>query len=89
MPSSEEATRLLADEGVLVGGFQMFEELVTTDPRCSTENPLLTEIDQQGIVRVLAPRVPLTFGGTPVAGAVPAPQLSGDTEAVLADLVDR
>ena len=85
--SSEEATRLLADAGVLVGGFQTFEELVTSDPRCSTENPLLTEIDQQGVGRVLAPRVPLTFGGTPVADAAPAPALGGSTEDVLADVL--
>ena len=85
--SSEEATRLLADAGVLVGGFQTFEELVTSDPRCSTENPLLTEIDQQGVGRVLAPRVPLRFGGTPVADAAPAPALGGSTEDVLADVL--
>src|SRR5699024_3696174 len=71
-----EAEAALKDAGVLVGGFQTFEELVNSDPRCSTENPMLTEIDQPGIGRVLAPRVPLAFGGTPVADAVPAPQLS-------------
>lgn len=80
---SEDATRLLAEAGVLVGGFQTFEELVNSDPRCSMENPLLSEIDQPGVGRVLAPRVPLQFGGTPAADAVPAPQLGGDTEAVL------
>ena len=80
---SEDATKLLADAGVLVGGFQTFEELVNSDPRCSTENPMLTEIDQPGIGRVLAPRVPLKFGGTPVADAFPAPQLGGDASEVL------
>ena len=50
---------------------------------------MLTEIDQQGVGLVLAPRVPLQFGGTPVADAVPAPQLGGDTEAVIASLVGR
>ena len=39
---SEDATELLAEAGVLVGGFQTFEELVNSDPRCSTENPMLT-----------------------------------------------
>lgn len=81
--SSEDATRLLAEAGVLVGGFQTFEELVKSDPRCSTENPMLTEIDQPGVGRVLAPRVPLKFGGSPAADAMPAPPLGGDTEAVL------
>lgn len=75
---SEGATKLLAEAGMLVGGFQTFEELVTSDPRCSTENPMLTEIDQPGVGRVLAPRVPLKFCETPAADALPAPALGGD-----------
>lgn len=43
--SSEDATRLLDEAGVLVGGFQTFEELVNSDPRCAAENPLLSEVD--------------------------------------------
>ena len=81
--SSEDATGLLAEAGVLVGGFQTFEELVKSDPRCSTENPMLTEIDQPGVGRVLAPRVPLKFGGSPAAGAMPAPQMGGNAAEVL------
>ncbi|WP_420096516.1 CoA transferase, partial [Brevibacterium sediminis] len=80
-----EAEQALKASGVLVGGFQTFEELVNSDPRCSLENPLLTEIDQPGVGRVLAPRVPLQFGGSTVADAVAAPQLGGDTESVLSD----
>lgn len=81
--TAAEAEEALKAAGVLVGGFQTFEELVNSDPRCSPENPLFSEIDQPGIGRVLAPRVPLQFGATPVADAVAAPQLGGDTEAVL------
>ncbi|WP_169251041.1 CoA transferase [Brevibacterium sp. 'Marine'] len=81
--TAEDATRLLAEGGVLVGGFQTFEELVNSDPRCSTENPMLTEIDQPGVGRVLAPRVPLQFGGTPVNAAQTAPHLGGNTAEVL------
>ncbi|MGO0605411.1 CoA transferase [Brevibacterium linens] len=77
--TAEEAEAALADAGVLVGGFQTFEELVKSDPRCSTENPMLTEIDQPGVGRVLAPRVPLQFGGTPAADAVSAPRLGEHT----------
>lgn len=84
-----EAEAALKDAGVLVGGFQTFEELVNDDPRCSLENPLLTEIEQSGIGRVLAPRVPLQFGGSPVADAVPAPSLGGDTAEVLAGTLGR
>lgn len=81
--TAAEAEAALKAASVLVGGFQTFEELVTTDPRCSTENPLLTEIDQPGVGRVLAPRVPLQFAGTPAADAMTAPQLSENTTDVL------
>lgn len=84
--SAEEAGTKLSEEGVLQGQFQTFEELVNSDPRCSLENPLFSEIDQPGIGRVMAPRVPLQFSGSPVADALAAPQLGGDTEDVLASM---
>ncbi|PCC56199.1 2-methylfumaryl-CoA isomerase [Brevibacterium aurantiacum] len=84
-----EAEAALMDAGVLVGGFQTFEELVNFDPRCSIDNPLLSEIEQPGIGRILVPRVPLQFGGSPVADAVPAPTLGGDTEELLNDVLSR
>ena len=39
--------------------------------------------------RVLAPRVPLTFHGSPASAAKPAPDLGGDTEAVLTEVLGR
>ncbi|MDN5909583.1 MAG: CoA transferase, partial [Brevibacterium sp.] len=84
-----EAATALADVGVLQGEFQTFEELVNNDPWCSLENPLFGEIEQPGVGRVMAPRVPLSFGGSPVVAAVPAPQLGGDTDAVLRDMKIR
>lgn len=82
-----EAASALSEAGVLQGEFQTFEELVNNDPRCSLENPLFGEIDQPGVGRVLAPRVPLSFSGSPAAAAVPAPQLGSDTDAVLANVL--
>lgn len=58
---------------------------MNNDPWCSLENPLFGEIDQPGVGRVMAPRVPLQFAGSPAAGAVPAPQLGGDTDGVLTE----
>ena len=82
-----EAAAALSGVGVLQGEFQTFEELVNNDPWCSLENPLFGEIDQPGVGRVLAPRVPLSFSGTPAGDAVPAPQLGGDTAGVLAEML--
>lgn len=85
--TAEEATRLLAEAGVLQGVFRTFEQLVHEDPRCTTENPLFTEIDQPGVGRVLAPTLPLAFGATPAAPAVPAPLLGEQTDEVLAEVL--
>ena len=75
--TAAEAAAALSGAGVLQGEFQTFEELVDDHPWCSLENPLFGEIDQPGVGRVMAPRVPLTFSGSPAANAVPAPQLGG------------
>ncbi|WP_413332184.1 CoA transferase [Brevibacterium sp. GP-SGM9] len=82
-----EAAAALSEAGVLQGGSQTFEELVKSDPRCSLENPLFSEIDQPGVGTVIAPRVPLVFSGTPAAAVVPAPSLGGDTAKVLSSVL--
>ncbi|WP_426518125.1 CoA transferase [Diaminobutyricibacter sp. McL0618] len=81
--SAADAATRLATAGVLQGTFQTFEELVRTDPQCSTANPMMTEIDQPGVGRVLAPRIPLTFDGSPTADAQAAPILGANTDDVL------
>lgn len=85
--TSAEAAELLSKAGVLQGIFQTFEQLVREDPQCTTANPLLTEIDQVGVGRVLAPRTPLTFHGSPVADAQPAPTLGDNTDEVLREVL--
>lgn len=82
-----EAAEALSGAGVLQGEFQTFEELVNNDPWCSLENPLFSEIEQPGVGRVMAPKIPLHFAGTPAAQALPAPQLSGDTAEVLTNVL--
>lgn len=79
-----EATAQLHGAGVLNGGYQTTTELVAEDRRCSLDNPLFSEIEQDGVGRVLAPGLPVRFARSPAAPARPAPQLGGDTETVLA-----
>jgi 2-methylfumaryl-CoA isomerase len=83
--TAKEVSKLLGDAGVLQGVFRTFEQLVNEDPRCTTANPLFTEIEQPGVGRVLAPRIPLAFCGSPVADAAAAPVLGESTDAVIAD----
>ncbi len=73
--------------GVCWGPYQTFRELVETDPRCSTDNPLFAMADQPGIGALLMPGSPLagdSLGRQPV---VPAPMLGADTDQVLADVL--
>jgi len=84
------ASRGLADlageldaTSVLWSRYRRFTELVA-DPALA-DNPLLREIDQPGVGRVLAPGSPLAQDGTGEATA--APVLGADTADVLAELL--
>lgn len=87
--TAAEASAQLKAAGALQGVFQTFEELVTQDPRCSTANPLFTEIDQPGLGRVLAPGLPVAYGRSTLAGATPAPLLGSSTERVLRTVTQK
>jgi 2-methylfumaryl-CoA isomerase len=73
--------------GVLWGPFQDFATLINHDPRCSTANPLFTEVDQPGIGRYLAPGLPLDFGAAPREPTHPAPLLGQHTDQVLSEVL--
>jgi 2-methylfumaryl-CoA isomerase len=85
--SLAEITRLFERSGILWGPYQDFGQLVREDPRCSTANPMFAELDQPGVGRVLAPRVPLDFSGTPRPDPRPAPRLGEDSDAVLSEVL--
>jgi 2-methylfumaryl-CoA isomerase len=73
--------------GVCWGPYQTFRQMVADDPRCSTANPLFSEIDQPGVGTVLAagsPVLPTGVGRVPVA---PAPRLGQHTDEVLAEVL--
>lgn len=81
-----EITTAFEGSGILWGPYQDFGQLVTEDARCSTANPLFAEIEQPGIGRLLAPAIPLSFGGPAVRlPPVPAPRLGEHTDQVLAE----
>lgn len=72
--------------GVLWGPYQSFEQLVAEDPRCSTSNPLFADVDHPGVGRVLTPKSPLLFAGTPEPAPASAPVPGSDSPAVIAGL---
>jgi 2-methylfumaryl-CoA isomerase len=76
-----------AGTGVSWGPYQTFRQLVTEDPRCSTTNPMFSEIEQPGIGTYLVPASPLDFASAGRLRAVRAPQLGEHTEEILADVL--
>lgn len=81
--SLAEVRAALDGAGVLWGVYQDFGQMVREDPRCSPANPLFSEIEQEGVGRVLAPASPLQ----PALPPRPAPRLGADTDAVLAEVL--
>jgi 2-methylfumaryl-CoA isomerase len=85
---SLDEVRLAFDaHGVCWGPYQSFMQLVADDPRCSTANPLFTQIDQPGIGNILAAGHPLDPAGLGRNASVPAPTLGQHTDEILADLL--
>jgi 2-methylfumaryl-CoA isomerase len=77
-----EVAVAFAGTSVLWERYRTFAELAT-DPKL-LDNPLVQEIDQPGVGRILATGSPLSQPG--VGGPVPAPVLGIDTETVLGHL---
>lgn len=70
--------------GACWGPYQGFRDLVQSDPRCSTQNPIFAEVDQPGIGRHLMPGSPIDFGAVDRQPTLPAPALGAHTDEVLA-----
>ncbi len=84
--SYEDVARLFDAHRVLWGPYQTVQELLDQDPRASTANPMLTEIDQPGIGRLLTPGSPIDLGADREPPRT-APVLGQHTEEILAELV--
>jgi len=83
----KEISERLDQCGVCWGPYRTFRQMLDEDPRCSTENPMFSKIDQPGVGRHLVPGSPLAFGG-PIENdrnVLKAPLLGEHTEQVLAD----
>ena len=69
------------------GPYQTFTELVECDPRCSTVNPMFSEVEQPGIGTYLMPGAPLAFSSAERLAAIPAPLLGEHTDEILAGVL--
>ncbi|MEX2468517.1 MAG: CoA transferase [Pseudohongiellaceae bacterium] len=82
-----EVRRSLDTAGACWGPYQTLEELVTTDPDCSEDNPLFARIEQPGIGEYLAPSQPLNFTALTAEPPAPAPRLGQHTDEILSEIL--
>jgi 2-methylfumaryl-CoA isomerase len=81
----DEIRAAFAGTGVSWGPYQTFRQLVADDPRCSTENPMFTQVEHP-VGTYLTPASPLEFS---LHGRLPAtrsPRLGEHTDEILAEL---
>ena len=83
----DEVRDIFERHGVSWGPYQTFTELVERDPRCSTANPMFSEVEQPGIGTYLMPGAPLAFSSAERLQARPAPLLGEHTDEVLAGVL--
>jgi 2-methylfumaryl-CoA isomerase len=84
-PFAEVARRFDALR-VLWGPYQTVPELLDQDPRASPANPMLAEIHQPGIGKLLAPGSPIDLGADREPPR-PAPLLGEHTEEILGEVL--
>jgi len=82
-----EIGEIFEPNDVCWGPYQTFIELVDSDPRCSTANPIFEQVEQPGIGAYLMPGSPLHFGVLERVPVSRAPLLGEHTDEILADLL--
>ncbi|MDX6720859.1 MAG: 2-methylfumaryl-CoA isomerase [Solirubrobacteraceae bacterium] len=81
----EEIRASFAGTGVSWGPYQTFKQLVEEDARCSTENPMFTQVEHP-VGTYLTPASPLEFGIHGRTPAVRSPELGEHTDEIMAQL---
>jgi 2-methylfumaryl-CoA isomerase len=87
MHTSAQIAILFDQHAVCWSRYQSIDELVKTDPSCSVQNPLFSEVDQPGVGKVLSPGLAFEFSALTRVMAAAAPRLGEHTEQVLSELL--
>lgn len=80
-----EIRELFDKHDVLWGPYQTVKQLVSEDPRASTDNPMFERVEHPGLGRFLTAGSPIRFGDTARVPPRPAPALGEHTADVLRD----
>jgi 2-methylfumaryl-CoA isomerase len=78
-----EVREAFDEHGVLWGPYQTVKQLLAEDPRASSANPMLADVDQPGLGPLLTPGSPLRFSAALPVPPRRAPVLGEHTEEVL------
>lgn len=85
--SMAEIREIFAGTHVSWGPYQTFRQLVQEDPRCSTANPMFTELKHPGVGTYLMPGSPLNFSNAARVAVRRAPLLGENTDEVLSEVL--
>jgi 2-methylfumaryl-CoA isomerase len=75
------------EHGVCWSRYQSVKEMVASNPDCSEDNPMFSQVEQAGIGNYLAAGAPWNFSAFERIPARPAPQLGENTDEVLAEVL--
>jgi 2-methylfumaryl-CoA isomerase len=85
--SSAAIAEAFGRHGVCFSEYRTVTELLSSDPACSTQNPLFAQVAQPGAGELLTPTNPLDFSAGGRLEPLAAPRLGEHTEAVLGELL--
>jgi len=77
--------RAFDEAGLSWGPYQTVREMLATDKRASTDNPMFERVTHPGIGETLTPGSPIVFKQLAREAVMPAPVLGQDTDWVLAE----
>jgi 2-methylfumaryl-CoA isomerase len=83
----EEVRSIFDQHRVTWGPYRTVRETIDSDPDCSTDNPLFSDVEQPGIGNYLMPGTPLNFSEVDRLPVKPAPQLGQHTDEILLELL--
>jgi 2-methylfumaryl-CoA isomerase len=82
-----EIETIFNQKGVCWSRYQTVKQMVDTNPDCSIDNPMFSQINQAGIGNYMAAGAPWNFSAFEREPAKPAPRLGEQTDEVLSDVV--
>lgn len=82
-----ELRERFASAGVSWGPYQTFEQLVSEDPRCSSDNPMFDYVTVPGVGEILTAASPMRWSNATLPGPARPPELGEHTDQILVEVL--